>query len=101
MIKHIVMWTLKTDSDVGTPAEIAGMMKQKLEGLKGKIPEIREIEVGVEVFESVPQTDVVLYSVFDSKDDLKTYATHPLHLEVVEFVKSVAAERRVIDYVIE
>ncbi|TVM19310.1 Dabb family protein [Oceanidesulfovibrio indonesiensis] len=98
MIKHIVMWTLKTDSDKGTPAENAAAMKEKLEALVGKIPQIRELEVGVEVFESAPQTDAILYSVFDSREDLKAYATHPLHLEVVEFVKAVAAERRVVDY---
>ena len=47
----------------------------------------------------VPPTDIVLYTTFGSKEDLNAYAIHPLHLEVVEFVKKVVAERRVVDFV--
>ena len=42
--------------------------------------------------------DMVLYSEFQSMDDLKAYAGHPEHLKVVEFVKPLVCERHVVDY---
>lgn len=100
MIKHIVMWTLKDEALGKTKAENAEAMKAMLKELPAKIPGlVVELEaVSGELFESVPKTDVALYTSFKTKEDLKAYATHPEHLKVVEFIKSVAAERRVIDY---
>ena len=51
-----------------------------------------------DIFAAVPATDIVLYTTFRNKEDLQTYAVHPLHVEVVEFIKKVAAERRVVDF---
>jgi len=99
MIKHIVMWTLKDEAGGKTKAQNLETMKFLLEALPGKVPGVVELEVAASgLFESVPPTDIVLYTVFKSKEDLKTYAVHPEHLKVVEFIKSVVAERRVIDY---
>jgi len=100
MIKHIVMWTLKDEAGGKTKAENAATMKALLNGLPGKIPGLAvELEaVTGELFESVPATDIALYTTFKTKEDLKTYAVHPEHLKVVEFIKTVVAERRVIDY---
>lgn len=99
MIKHIVMWTLKDEALGKVKAENLSKMKALLEELPSKVPGVVELEVATSgVFESVPQTDIVLYTAFKTKEDLKAYAVHPEHLKVVEFVKSVVAERRVIDY---
>lgn len=99
MIKHIVMWTLKDEAGGKPKAENLAKMKALLEELPAKVPGVVELEVAVSgLFESVPPTDIVLYTVFKTKEDLKAYAVHPEHLKVVEFVKSVVAERRVIDY---
>ena len=100
MIKHIVMWTLKDQAEGRSKAENLALMKSMLEGLPAKIPglavELEAVTGGI--FESVPPTDIALYSTFASKEDLKAYAVHPEHMKVVAFIKSVAAERRVIDY---
>uniref|UniRef100_A0A7C4AGQ0 Dabb family protein n=1 Tax=Fundidesulfovibrio putealis TaxID=270496 RepID=A0A7C4AGQ0_9BACT len=99
MIKHIVMWTLKEEAGGKTKAQNLETMKALLEELPSKVPGVVELEVAASgLFEAVPPTDIALYTVFKSKEDLKAYAVHPEHLKVVEFVKSVAAERRVIDY---
>jgi hypothetical protein len=99
MIKHIVMWTLKDEAEGRDKAANAAEMKARLLALPAKLPLAKELEVaiGEEVFASVPPTDIVLYSTFDTKEDLQTYAVHPLHLEVVDFIKKVVAERRVVD----
>ena len=47
MIKHIVMWKLKDFAEGAGRQENAEKIKSLLEGLKGKIAEIINLEVGV------------------------------------------------------
>ncbi|MGE4292405.1 MAG: Dabb family protein [Desulfovibrio sp.] len=98
MIKHIVMWKLKPEALGAAAAENAKKMKSMLEALMGKIPVLKRIEISHDIRESSPECDIVLYSEFDSMEDLATYATHPDHLECVAFIKQVVSERRVLDY---
>ncbi|MEZ5335158.1 MAG: Dabb family protein [Methanolobus sp.] len=73
MLKHIVMWKLKESAEGNTKDENAKLMKQKLEALKGVVPEIDFIEVGINAVPSPAAYDVVLYSEFKDEDALKTY----------------------------
>ncbi|MDR3640068.1 MAG: Dabb family protein [Humidesulfovibrio sp.] len=98
MIKHIVMWTLKNSALDADKADNARKMKELLEGLPARIPCLRSLEVGIDVFASTAPCDVILYSSFDSRADLDTYQLHPEHLKVVDFVKQVVASRSVLDY---
>ncbi|WP_432736979.1 Dabb family protein [Maridesulfovibrio sp. FT414] len=100
MIKHIVMWTLKEEAEGAAAAENAAKMKEMLEGLNGKIEVLKHLEVSAEIFESVPDCNVILYSEFESKEDLHIYAVHPLHQECVTFIKKIVSSRSVVDYVI-
>lgn len=101
MIKHIVMWKLKGDTPHGTVEEVARKMKHELEGLKGVISSIVEIEVGINFEPSEMAYDVVLYSVFEDKEGLEAYQKHPEHLRVGrELVKEVSAKRVVVDYLV-
>ncbi len=92
MIKHIVMWKLK-DKESNALA-----LKVMLEGLSGKIPQIKEIEVGINFNPSPAAADVVLYSVFDDTDSLAAYQKHPDHVKVADFLKKIATDRNVVDY---
>ena len=94
MIKHIVMWKFRDEVSEETKAE----MKQKLEALKGVVPSLIDIEVGMDTVGSDASKDMVLYSEFNSMADLKAYAEHPEHLCVVDFVKPLVCERHVVDY---
>jgi quinol monooxygenase YgiN len=96
MIKHIVMWRL--DEQAGDKADNALRLKQSLEGLNGKIPGLLRLEVGIDFSREGESSDVVLYSEFESQQALDAYQKHPAHAEVIPFVKSVRAERRVVDY---
>ena len=99
MIKHIVMWTLKDEAEGRSKAENAKKMKELLEALPAKVPGVVELEVATAgIFEAVPAADVVLYTSYKTKEDLKAYAVHPEHQAVVAFIKTVVSERRVIDY---
>jgi quinol monooxygenase YgiN len=95
MIKHIVAWRLSEDND---QAVSAAQIKELLEGLRGQIPGLLHIEVGVNVVTDVNAADVVLYSEFTDLEALKTYQAHPLHQAVVPKVKALTTERRSVDY---
>ena len=96
MIKHIVVWRMAPMPD---KAEKAQAIKENLEALKDKIDVIKEIRVGLNFNESEFASDVVLETVFETKEDLNTYQNHPAHKAVgANFVRPNVAERRVIDY---
>ncbi len=98
MIKHIVMWRLKDFANGVNKEENARKLKSHLESLKSKIKEIKHIEVGINIKSSDAASDVVLYSEFDSMDDLEAYQRHPEHMKIVDFVNEIRLERRVVDY---
>ena len=98
MVGHVVMWKLKETAEGCVAAENAQKMKEMLGALPGLIPQLRSLTVSTDVFLAIPETDVVLYTVFDSAEDLQAYQVHPEHKKCVAFITSVVAERRVVDY---
>ncbi|MBN2815623.1 MAG: Dabb family protein [Campylobacterales bacterium] len=97
MIVHIVMFTFKEENK----EENIAQAKEMLLGLVEKIEVLISMEVGINFDTAERAMDLSLYSKFATKEDLSTYATHPAHLEVVAFIKSVALESKVVDYTLE
>ena len=94
MITHIVFFKL-TDQ---TPENIA-KAKDKLLSMAGKIPQLRHLEVGVDMVRSERSYDLALVTKFESLDDLQAYQVHPYHAgEVVPYVKSAALSILAVDY---
>lgn len=91
MITHIVVSKLKNKSD-------AEKVRDKILEMQGKIPQIRYMEVGIDIGNSPKSWDVALYSKFDSMETLQEYLTHPLHVEVSEFNASLRESMMMIDY---
>jgi len=98
MIKHIVIFKLKDQAEGCTKEENAVKIKSILDSLPGKIEQIRDYEVGIDINKSERAFDIALYSSFDSLEDLQIYAKHPAHLEVVDFIMKVRIEGKVVDY---
>jgi len=98
MIKHIVFWRLKNREDEASRDENARAIKQKIEGLRGKIPGLLHIEAGIDFNRSDTACDIVLYSEFESRAALDGYQDHPSHLEIVKFIGDRRSERRIADY---
>ena len=94
MIVHIVMFKFKDEDKASNIVKV----KDALTELVSKIDELKSIEVGVNFADEARAFDLSLYSTFESKDDLKAYAVHPEHIKVVEFIKSVVTESKVVDY---
>ena len=83
MVKHIILWQLKSEFTENEKANIKKGIKEGLEGLLGQIEGLKEIKVYCEGLTS-SNADLMLYSVFESEDALKTYATHPAHVAVAD-----------------
>jgi len=94
MIVHIVMFKFRNESKESNIKEVV----KRLNALVELIPELRSMEVGVNFTDSERAFDLSLYSTFDTKEDLASYAIHPEHLKVVELIKSVTMESKVVDY---
>jgi heme-degrading monooxygenase HmoA len=98
MIRHIVAWRLKESAPGNDKAANARLLKEKLEALRGRIPGLRRLEVGLDFSATENSADVVLVAEFDSREALAAYQVHPEHKAVVGFVSRIVAERRLIDY---
>lgn len=93
MITHVVLFKLKERS-----TESVEKSKDVLSGMKGKIPLLRHLEVGIDVLHSERSYDIALITKFDSMEDLKAYQVHPFHLEVAKYINSVKEVSIVVDY---
>lgn len=98
MVKHIVMWKLKDSAHGNSKEKNAGLIKEKLEALNGRIPGMIRLEVGIDFLKSESSCDIVLYSEFSSRTDLDNYQEHPEHKAVMPFIMEARSERRVVDY---
>lgn len=98
MIKHIVMWKLKDYAEGRKKEENAKIIKNEIESLRGIIPQIRHIEVGINLNKGEGLYDIVLYSVFDSMEDLESYQNNTHHVKVAEYIGKVREERIAVDY---
>ena len=99
MIKHIVIWRLKEHAEGQDRNTNARLMKEQLKALRGVVPGLVKLEVGLELDnQHTEQGHVVLYSVFENRVSLQTYISHPQHKKVAAFIKAVAEDRRCVDY---
>ncbi len=98
MIKHIVCWKLlnKTRPLVKNPDAMA--IKTALEDLRGKIPGLLHLELGLDFSGKESAGDIILYTEFESREALSAYQGHPAHVAVGKIVRPRTCDRRMIDY---
>ena len=100
MIRHIVMWKVAGDTD-GERAAIRTQVKAAFEGLRGRIPGMTHLEVGLDFSAIDYACDVVLLMEFESRDALAVYSTHPEHERVRESLAGMRIARHQVDYVVD
>jgi hypothetical protein len=94
MIVHIVLFKLKEPT-----TENVTLVRDTLLSMDGKIPMLRQLEVGVDIIRSERSYDVALYTRFDSMEDLQAYQVYPYHAnEVVPIMKANCAAIVAADY---
>ena len=77
MIKHVVCFKLKE----GENPEKA---KEVLLSMKGNVPMIKDIEVGVDLLHSSRSYDVYLSVILEDMKTLEEYQNDPYHVNVVK-----------------
>jgi hypothetical protein len=98
MLKHIVMWRLKESAEGRTKAENALYVKEMLDLLPGRIKQIKNLEVGINMINAPVSYDLVLIVDLANMLDLQTYQAHPEHMKVADYVLKVRETRAVVDY---
>ncbi len=101
MIRHVVMWRLKEHAEGADRATNALRMKERLESLRGRVPGMRRLDVGINLFPSAESAHVVLITEHDDAAALEAYQSHQEHEAMKPFIGAVRDERRVVDYEID
>ena len=99
MLKHIVMWKFKDFAEGKSREENIKFIKSELENLINVIPQIKFLEVGKNI-NSDASYDAILYSKFESPEDLEIYQNHPEHKKISAYVSKVRDARIAGDYII-
>lgn len=98
MIIHLVFFNMHPEAEGATGRENAEKLVSMLRGLPTRIPEIVELEAGLDFSDSPASFEVGLLTKFHSREDLETYRVHPVHQQVVRFVQKTTSARAVADF---
>ena len=82
MVKHIILWKLRSELSKEQKKEAALAIKAGLEGLKGQVPGL--LDIHVQATRQLPSSnaDIMLDSTLESPEALQNYAVHPAHVAV-------------------
>lgn len=93
MFKHIVCFRFEDKKE-------APVVKVKIEALVGKVNTLRALEVGLDVLQSERSYDLVIIAAFDDRDGYETYAEHPDHVAVSNYIAEVHGAAVAVDYLV-
>lgn len=99
MIRHVVMWKLNGADEAEVDQQVA-RIRDDLESLQGRIPEILAIRVVRNVVDAGTNFDASVIADFDDADALQRYIEHPAHVEGAAYLKSVTVQRACVDYLV-
>ena len=99
MIKHIILWKLRSEMSTSEKQEAAKAIKSGLESLQGQVPGLVDIHVRIDGILDSSNADIMLDSTLLSEEALKGYAVHPSHVAVANGVVRPNTELRTcLDY---
>jgi len=98
MIRHIVMWRV-AGSTAAERLVNAGIVRDAFERMRGRVPGLRSLEVGLDVSRVDYACDMVLVTDFDDADALAAYADHAEHLRAKQAAEGLRIARHQVDYV--
>lgn len=97
MVKHIIIWSLKSTLSASEKDEAKANIKEKLEGLEGNIEGLLSARVYTNLLDS-SSGDLLFISEFTDENALKAYQIHPKHIAISEYVSTVREQRNVADF---
>ncbi len=95
MLRHVVM--MKFNGSVPTE-KVSAEIKEKLESLPSFIPELKKMEVGLNVNTKPSAHDLVLIADFENEEGLNVYRAHPEHVKILDIMKETVEKTAVVDY---
>jgi len=98
MIKHYSMAKYKDFAEGASKQENMSKGKAMTEGLKKKIPNLKHIEVGINMLNGAHDYDVISYSEYETMADVKATVSHPAHDELLAYLKNVVEETHAVTY---
>jgi hypothetical protein len=101
VIRHIVMWRLKTRPARGVRVDAVGRLEENVMALRASVPGLLKAWIGFNQADSSDASDLVLCCEFRSWDALRGYESHPLHDQLRSIIGPLRAERRVVDFEID
>ncbi|MES2113723.1 MAG: Dabb family protein [Pseudomonadota bacterium] len=96
MIRHIVMWHVKGDT-AEERTQVREQFRQAFEGLRGRIPGLLRLEVGLDAGIDADACDVLLLTEFADQASLQAYGSHREHLRVRDALQNLRVSRHQID----
>lgn len=85
-------------SDRSSLKKVSLKVKGMIEKLLDEIPELKKMEVGLNVNSKPSAFDLVLTSDFDDENGLNAYREHPEHQKVLDYLQSIMEKAAVVDY---
>ena len=93
MFHHVVFFKVKDGSRAN-----AEKVRDALEAMRGKIEQLRHLEIGIDTLRTERSWDLALLTRFDSRADLEAYAEHPVHLAAIASFRDVRESTCVVDW---
>ena len=97
MIRHIVMWDVRGATAEERRGDIE-LLRRSFHALRGRIPGLLHLEIGVDSSGVDYSCNVVLISEFESQAAVDAYAHHPEHLRVRDELTGIRIARHQVDY---
>jgi hypothetical protein len=94
------MWCVKGES-AEERILVREQFRRAFEGLRGRIPGMLHLEVGLDIHAAVGACDVVVLTEFADQAALALYSSHPEHLRVRGELQGLRLSRHQIDYIVE
>jgi hypothetical protein len=91
------MWNVRADSPQEKAQNIE-TLRCSFESLRGRVPGLISLHIGVDQSHADYACDVVLHSEFETAQALTVYASHPEHLRVKAEIGDMRITRHQVDY---
>ena len=91
MVTHVVLMKFADRAD-------AAEAKRRLERLAGAVPALRTLDVRLDTLAAEGAYDLCLTTTHDSAADLRGYAEHPAHVELLGWLRPRLTGRAAVDY---
>ena len=94
MLHHVVFFKLKHRDR----PEDAELIRDAFEAMRGEIPELLHLEVGIDVLHSERSWDVALVARFADLAAMERYQVHPAHKRATALIKDLREQSIVVDW---